>query len=88
MSEVFVKLRARLELQEWPAVYMFVFISPNNPKTLAKVTAMFDDSADVKLTESKTGRFVSVKAKELMMDVDSIIAKYEKMAQVKGVIAM
>lgn len=88
MSDIFNKLRVQLELQEWPSVYMFLFISPNDPETLEKVTSMFNDDAEVVLKKSKTGRFVSVKAKELMMDVDSIIAKYEKMAKVKGVIAM
>lgn len=88
MSDIFNKLRTQLDLQEWPNVYLFLFISPNNHETLSKVTSMFDDSADVKLTKSKTGRFVSVKVKELMLDVDSIIEKYEKMAKVKGVIAM
>jgi len=88
MSDIFNKLKAQLEMQSWPSVYMFLFISPNEAETLAKVTSMFDDSAELVLKESKNGRFVSVRVKELMMDVDSIIAKYEKVAKVKGVIAM
>ncbi len=88
MSDVFSKLRRQLELQEWPNVYMFLFITPNNKETLSKVTSMFNGEAEVVLKESKNKRFVSVRAKELMMDVDSIILKYEKMAKIKGVIAM
>jgi len=40
------------------------------------------------LRQSKTGKFVSVSAKEMMMDVDSIIARYEKAVQIEGLMAL
>lgn len=88
MSDLFDKLRKQLELQEWPNVFLFKFIAPNNSETVAKVTALFDDGTDLQYQPSKTGKYVSVSAKELMIDVDSIIAKYEKVSQIKGVIAL
>jgi len=88
MSNQFDKLRKQLELQEWPNVFLFKFIAPNDSETVAKVTALFDDGTDLNYQPSKTGKYVSVSAKELMMDVDSIIVRYEKGAQIKGVIVL
>jgi hypothetical protein len=88
MSNPFDKLRKQLELQEWPNVFLFKFIAPNDSETVAKVTALFDDGTDLNYHPSKTGKYVSVSAKELMIDVDSIIERYEKGSQIKGVIVL
>ncbi len=88
MSDTFDKLKIQLALQEWPNVYFFKFIVPNNSEIIAKITALFDDGADLKYSKSKTGKYVSISAKEMMMDVDSIIERYEKAAKLKGVIAL
>jgi hypothetical protein len=37
---------------------------------------------------SKTGKYTSVSAKTVMMDVDSIIALYERAAEIPGVISL
>jgi hypothetical protein len=37
---------------------------------------------------SRNGNYLSISAKELMLDVDSIIEKYTKAAQIKGVISL
>lgn len=88
MAGVYDKLREQLELQDWPNVYLFKFIVPNDSELIAKITALFDDGADLNYQTSKTGKYVSVSAKELMIDVNSIIAKYEKATELKGVIAL
>jgi putative lipoic acid-binding regulatory protein len=88
MEDVFGKLRAQLEQEEWPAVYLFKFIVPRDAEKLAKVTAMFNGTNDITFNHSKNGNFVSVSVKELMLDVDSIIEKYEQAAKIKGVIAL
>ena len=88
MSDVFDNLRKQLELQEWPNVFFFKFIAPNDSETVAKVTALFDDGTDLNYQPSKTGKYVSISAKEMMMDVDSIVDKYEKVSQIQGVIAL
>lgn len=87
-DNVFEKLRIQLELQEWPNVYFFKFIVPNDDEKLALVTALFDETSDLVLHQSKNGNFVSVSVKELMMDVDSIIKRYEDAAKIKGVISL
>lgn len=88
MEDIFKKLREQLEKEEWPAVYMFKFIVPNDSEKLALVTSMFDESNEIVLHQSKNGNFVSVSVKELMLDVESIIDKYETAAKIEGVISL
>ena len=89
MSDVvFDKLRKQLELQEWPNVFLFKFIAPNNSEKIAKITALFDEGAELRYQQSKTGKYVSVSAKEMMLDIDTIINKYQLAAAIDGVIAL
>lgn len=89
MSEgVFDKLKEQLALQEWPDVYLFKFIVPNTPEMVAKTASLFGETAELSFHESKTGKFVSVSVKEMMLDVDSIISIYEKAAEIKGLISL
>ncbi len=88
MHEKFKQLRKQLLEQEWPAVYFFKFISPSDPETLAKVTALFEDQGTLSLRPSKNGNFISVSVKEVMMSADDVIDVYVKAAQIKGVISL
>lgn len=89
MSEnTFDKLRAQLELMEWPNVYFFKFIVPNNSQAVAQTAALFDDTADLQFHESKNGKFVSVSVKEMMLSVDAIIAVYTKAQTIPGIISL
>ena len=88
MSDPYFKLREQLNLQEWPSVYLFKFIVPDNSKVLAKTTALFDDAVNLKMQPSKTGKYISVSAKELMLDVESIIEKYKKSSLIEGLMAL
>lgn len=88
MSDTFAKLKEQLDLQEWPDVFLFKFIIPNAPEPLAKTTALFDETADIKLHTSKNGKYVSISVKEMMLDTNSIIDKYEKATLIKGLIAL
>lgn len=88
MSNPYDKLKIQLELQEWPNVYLFKFIVPNSSEKIAQTTALFDDSAELNLRESSKGTYMSISAKELMMDVDSIIEKYNRASQIEGLVAL
>jgi hypothetical protein len=87
-EDEYSKLREQLELQEWPNIFLFKFIVPNTSENLAMATALFNDTSEISLHESKTGKFVSVGAKEMMLDVDSIINVYKEAAKIKGLIAL
>ena len=84
----FNKLKEQLELQEWPAVYFFKFIMPNDDEKVAKVTAMFDEGSDLNFQPSRTGKYISVSIKELMLGVDQVITRYEDASKIEGVIAL
>lgn len=88
MSNPFDKLKTQLELQEWPNVYLFKFIVPNDSEKIARATALFDDSAELNLRTSSKGTYVSISAKELMISVDSIIEKYNRSSEIEGLVAL
>ncbi len=88
MEDVFAKLREQLEQQDWPDVFMFKFIVPNNPELLAKATALFGAEAEISLQPSRNEKYISISAKELMLHADSIIDKYRKASEIKGLIAL
>ena len=82
-------LRAQLEDSNWPAVFLFKFIIPADNKKIAEVEALFNTKiAQIELRPSKTGKFVSVSAKEMMLDVDSIIERYKKATKIEGLMAL
>ncbi len=88
-EETYESLRKQLEQQEWPDVYMFKFIVPNTSENIAMTTSLFnEESADINMHESRTGKFVSISVKELMLDVDSIIEKYKEATKIKGLMAL
>jgi len=87
-DDPYAKLREQLELQTWPGVYFFKFIVPNESDRVAQATALFDNADDLQLQPSRTGKYMSVGAKELMLDVDSIIKKYQRAAQIEGLISL
>ena len=85
---VFDNLRAQLEQLDWPNVYLFKFIVPNDNERMAQVSALFDEQADISYHQSGGVNYVSVCVKEVMLTVDSIIVIYEKATQIKGVISL
>lgn len=88
MKEQFDKLKVQLELLEWPRLYMFKFIVPNQPEMIAKIGNLFSSEAEMNLQPSKNGNFVSITGKEVMMSVEAVLDVYYKAAEYKGVIAL
>ncbi len=85
----FKDLRDKLEKSGgWPKVYFFKFIIPSNNEKLAKVEALFGPEAQVTIKQSNKGNYVSVSAKELMLDVDGVIERYEKASKIEGVMSL
>ncbi|MFT5859094.1 MAG: putative lipoic acid-binding regulatory protein [Flavobacteriaceae bacterium] len=82
------KLREQLLQQDWPDVYLFKFIVSNKSELVAKVTRLFDEGVDLNYQPSKNGKYISVSAKEVMLDVESIINKYKKATEIDGLVAL
>ena len=85
---VFANLKLQLEQEEWPNVYLFKFIVPNETHKVALVNALFDDTARIDYQESRNGKYISVSAREFMLNVDSIIDVYLRSSQIEGLIAL
>ncbi|MBL4707805.1 MAG: DUF493 domain-containing protein [Flavobacteriales bacterium] len=85
----FTSLREKLEEDSnWPRVYFFKFIVPSDNEKLAKVEALFGPETQVNLKQSSKGNFISVSAKELMLSANRVIDRYEKAAEIEGLMAL
>ena len=87
-SDSYEKLRMQLENMNWPEIYFFKFIVPNDSELVAKVTALFDEGVDLRLQQSKNGRYISIGAKEMMISPESVIQRYKEASNIKGLIAL
>ena len=87
--EFYKSLREKLNDQtDWPTVYMFKFIIPADNQKMAQVNELFDGSAQITTRSSKNGNYLSISAKEVMMNAESIIIKYKKAAEIEGIISL
>ena len=87
-ADSYEKLRLQLENMNWPEIYFFKFIVPNDSELVAKVTALFDEGTDLRLQQSKNGRYISIGAKEMMISPESVIQRYREASNIKGLIAL
>ncbi|WP_233244152.1 DUF493 family protein [Brumimicrobium oceani] len=88
MEGQFDKLKIQLDLQEWPRLYLFKFISPSDNKKIALITGMFDENSDIKIRPSSKGTYTSISVKEVMMSSERVIDLYEKASKIDGVIIL
>jgi putative lipoic acid-binding regulatory protein len=82
-------LREKLNaIHIWPSVYMYKFIFETNHDKLIQIQTIFGESAQFIKRESANGKYTSLTIKEMMLDADSIFARYEQMAAVPGIISL
>jgi putative lipoic acid-binding regulatory protein len=84
----FENLRVKLAILEWPSIYLFKFIVPNDNEKMAQVSALFDENATISYHTSSKGNYVSVSVKEVMLTGDSVIEIYEKAIKIEGIISL
>ncbi len=84
----FENLRSQLATLEWPSVYLFKFIVPNDNEKMGQVSALFDENATISYHTSNKGKYVSVSVKEVMLSGDSIVEIYEKAIKIEGIISL
>lgn len=70
---------------EWPAIYPFKFIVPKDQSE--KVLELFADDP-VRANESSSGRFIAYTMEIHVHSCDEVIAIYQRVAQVPGVISL
>ncbi|MEM7792458.1 MAG: DUF493 domain-containing protein [Verrucomicrobiota bacterium] len=70
---------------DWPCLFPFKFIVPKD-QTEAVLDLFADDP--VKARESSTGRFIAYTMEMNMHSCDEVIAVYQRVAQIPGVISL
>ena len=90
MAEDFYgNLKQKLEQQtEFPHIYMFKFIIPSDNKKLALAEALFGEAAQITTRQSSSNKFISITAKEMMLNADEIIAIYKNAEKIEGIISL
>ncbi len=89
-EEFYQRLREELEKNhEWPTRYMFKFIIPNDEAKVEEIKKRFDDIPyDFKQNYSRSGKYVSLTFIATMHSPDEIIARYRKVEDIEGLIAI
>lgn len=88
-KDFYTNLKEKLDLQHtWPNVYMFKFIIPADNHKLAQVEALFGSEAQLTTRQSRSNKFISITAKEMMMSSNEIIAIYKKAEKIEGIIQL
>ncbi len=73
------------ETMSFPSVYMYKFIIESGNRNIALVENLFDEETEILTKESKAGKYISITAKQVVMNVDEIIAIYQKAAKIEGI---
>ncbi len=82
------KLKELLAEQKFPLQYPFKFIIKEDPEKLVQIKRIFDETAEYQLRKSKKGNYSSITIKQMMLSSEEIIAKYEQMEGIEGVISL
>lgn len=87
--DTFTSLKKKLDAnKKWPLTYMFKFIVPAEMDKIAMVEALFDNNATIFHKESRSGRFISITAKQEMDSSSDIINVYQKATCIEGIVAL
>lgn len=84
----FKSLKVQLESMDFPQVYFFKFIVPNENDNIAKVSALYASDTQIQMKTSSSGKFISVSAKQVMLSVDDVIYIYHKASTIEGIISL
>jgi hypothetical protein len=82
-------LLEKLKQQEnWPMVYLFKFIIPNDNHKLALAQQLFGPEARVTINKSRTGKYLSISANEMMLSPEEVIDRYNRASNIEGLISL
>ena len=67
---------------------MFKFIFEPEKERLDAVLALFPPEAEVLRKYSTAGKYLSLTAKEVMMNAEEVLTRYDKASEIKGVMVL
>jgi uncharacterized protein len=83
------RLRERLDqVHDWPSVYMFKFIFEPDTERLESVLALFPPESEILRKYSAAGKYLSLTVKEVMMNADEVVQRYDRASKIDGVIVL
>ena len=88
MNDKYEKLRTLFADQNFPLIYPFKFIITKDEQKIIKIRRIFDETAEISTRDSKNGKYLSITIKQMMLNTDDIIERYERMEAIEGVISL
>ena len=87
-EEKYARIKAQLDELDWPSIYQFKFIVPNNNDKINEVKSLFAKKADISSRVSKKGTYISLSIKELLGSSEMVLEKYKLAKNIDGLIAL
>lgn len=89
-EEFYIRLKDELaNTSLWPSIYLYKFIVPTDEEKICEVENAFNNmGAVIKTSQSKTGKFTSISVNVQMISPDHVIAKYQEVSNVEGIISL
>lgn len=77
------------ETTSYPAKYLYKFIVPTDKEKIAKIENIFNyGGAVIDTKSSKKGKYTSISVLIEMQSTNDIIAKYEEVGEIEGVVSL
>jgi putative lipoic acid-binding regulatory protein len=89
MEPDFEKLRLLLEQNNtFPMVYWFKIIVPDNLQKIARVEHLFSEDAEIERKSSSKGNYLSISAKQVVLNAEEVLIVYKKASEIEGAIIL
>jgi uncharacterized protein len=89
-TQDFDNLREKLNgLNTWPSIYLFKFIFLDDAQKTDQILELFDPKVDVmEMKSSASGKYNALSVRKHVNSAEEIIAVYESVAKIEGVISL
>ena len=89
-TDFYIRLKDELEESTtWPSEYLYKFIVPTSKDKIDKIEiAFYNMGAVIQTHASKTGKYTSVSIQVVMENPTQVIAKYQELATIEGIISL
>jgi len=76
------------EVYDWPSVYVFKFIMPTVPNRRGELLSLFSENVELSTKVSKNAKYTSLTIKEVILNSDEVLLRYEGASKIEGVLAL